>query len=88
MWIAGIILAVKCSDLCTVVQRTKEIISLTWTEIVRGVVVQILAPLVLIRSPDAFAERRRGAWSFLGSNAQCCFVHIDRRIAELKEQEG
>ena len=74
MWIAGIILAVKRSDLYTVVQRTKEIISLTWTEIVRGVVVQILAPLVLVRSPDAFAERRQelGASSKAMLNAVSC----------------
>ena len=70
-------MAVQYVDL-GIVQYSKEDIPLTWTEVVRGIFIQILDYLVLFWGLEAFTGGHYG--SFVGSNTQCCFVHMDRRI--------
>lgn len=57
------------------------IYSLTWTEVVRGVLVQILAQLVLPGASESFTERYSS--SFLGCDAQCCFANLEHGIVGL-----
>lgn len=75
------VLAVRSSDPGTA-DCTKEYISLTWTEVVRGVLVQILAQLVLPGASEGFTERYYSS-SFLGCDAQCCFANLEHGMVGL-----